>query len=99
MPVNGFRFGSLAYLSDIRDFSPEIFNQLQGVRCLVLSALRYSHSALHFSVDEAIDFANKVGAEKVWLTHISHELEHHDANAYLPDHMRLAYDGLEIDFE
>lgn len=99
MLVNGYRIGDLAYLSDIRHFSPSIFEHLEGVRYLVISALRHTPSPLHFSVDEAIDFARQLKAEKVWLTHISHELEHHQTNAYLPAHIRLAYDGLEIDFE
>jgi phosphoribosyl 1,2-cyclic phosphate phosphodiesterase len=99
MLVNGYRIGDLAYLSDIRQFPPSIFDDLKGVRYLIISALRYTPSPLHFSVDEAIDFANQLKAEKVWLTHISHELEHYQTNAYLPPHMRLAYDGLEIDFD
>lgn len=99
MLVNGYRIGDLAYLSDIRHFSPLIFEHLKGVRYLVISALRYTPSALHFSVDEAIEFAKQLKAEHVWLTHISHELEHDQTNAYLPAHMCLAYDGLEIDFD
>jgi phosphoribosyl 1,2-cyclic phosphate phosphodiesterase len=99
MLVNGYRIGDLAYLSDIRHFSPSIFEDLEGVRYLIISALRYTPSPLHFSVDEAIDFAKQVKAERVWLTHISHELEHHKTNAYLPEYMSLAYDGLVIDFD
>jgi phosphoribosyl 1,2-cyclic phosphate phosphodiesterase len=99
MSVNGYRIGDLAYLSDIRHFSPSLFEQLKGVRYLVISALRYTPSPLHFSVDEAVDFAKELKAEKVWLTHISHELEHNQTNAYLPTNMCLAYDGLEIEFD
>lgn len=98
MKVNGFRFGSLAYLSDIRIYSPSIFDHLKGIKTLVISALRYDSSALHFSVDEAVEFIARAGAEKAWLTHISHELEHTQANLALPSHIRLAYDGLEIEF-
>lgn len=99
MRVNGFRIGDLVYLSDIRDFHPSIFEELKGVRYLIISALRYTPSPLHLSVDEAIDFANQLRVEKVWITHVSHELEYHQTNAYLPSHIRLAYDGLEIDFD
>lgn len=99
MKVNGFRFGNLAYLTDIRHFTPEIWNSLKGVSHLIISALRFVPTPLHFSVDEAIDFADKVGAEKVWLTHLSHDLDYLQTNAYLPHYVRLAYDGLEIEFE
>lgn len=97
MPVTGYRFGEFAYITDIRIFDPSIFEELKGVKTLVISALRYTHSDLHLSVDEAIDFARKIKAEKVWLTHISHELEHEQTNAYLPANMSLAYDGLQIE--
>jgi phosphoribosyl 1,2-cyclic phosphate phosphodiesterase len=98
LTVNGFRFGQLAYISDIRHFPATIFQYLDGVKTLIVSALKFTPSPLHFSVDEAVDFAHKVGAERTWLTHISHELEHEKANAYLPSNIQLAYDGLEIDF-
>ncbi|WP_068466401.1 MBL fold metallo-hydrolase [Candidatus Protochlamydia phocaeensis] len=98
MLVNGFRFGDLAYLSDIRLFSHTLFEQLQGIKTLIISALRHTPSPLHFSVDEAVDFAHRTKAERVWLTHLSHELDHEKTNAYLPDHIKLAYDGLEIEF-
>lgn len=98
MAVNGFRIGNLAYISDIRGYQPLLIDQLKGIKTLIISALRYIPSPLHFSVDEAIDFAKQLKAETVWLTHISHELEHHQTNAYLPANMRLAYDGLQIDF-
>lgn len=98
MLVNGFRFGNLAYLSDIRLFSPAIFEHLIGVKTLIISALRHDPSPLHFSVQEAIDFAAQTEAEHIWLTHISHDLDHAETNQMLPSHIKLAYDGLELDF-
>lgn len=98
MQVNGFRFNDLAYLSDIKIYNEALFDSLIGVKKLIISALRFTPSPLHFTVDEAVDFASKVRAEEVWLTHISHDLEHEKVNAYLPDHVNLAYDGLTISF-
>lgn len=97
MLVNGFRFGNLAYISDIRLFSPSIYNYLFNLKHLVISALRLTSSPVHFSIEEAIEFAAHIKAENVWLTHISHELEHTQTNANLPAHVKLAYDGLEIE--
>lgn len=99
MLVNGLRVGDLAFLSDIKEFPDSIFPFLDQVKTLVISALRFTSSPLHFTVDEAVDFANKTKAEKVWFTHIAHELNHDFTNAYLPSHIRLAYDGLTIPFE
>lgn len=99
MRVDGLRFGDLAYVSDIKDFPETIFEDLKGVKTLILSALRFQRTKMHFSVDDAIDFAKKVGAEKTWLMHVSHELEHDAGNAYLPEGIEIAYDGLQLEFE
>lgn len=99
MSVNGFRFGDLAYVSDIYDYPESIFEDLSGVKQLVVSALRFNPSPLHFTVDQAVDFVERVGCERAWFTHIAHELDHEKTNAYLPEHIRLAYDGLEVSFK
>lgn len=99
MEVNGFRFGTLAYILDIRHFDETIFEDLKGVETLVLSAIHEKPSPMHFTVLEAAEFARKVGAKKTWLSHISHHLDHEKGNRLLPEGMALAYDGLEIEFE
>jgi phosphoribosyl 1,2-cyclic phosphate phosphodiesterase len=98
MKVLGYRLGDLAYVTDIKEHSEDIFEQLQGVSCLVVSALRFTDSRIQFSIDEAIDFAEKVGAKKTYLMHMSHEIEHHHLLNLLPPSITLAYDGLEIPF-
>lgn len=98
MKVNGFRIGDVAYLTDIRKFPESVFEELKGVRYLIISALRNVPSPLHLSVEEAIAFSNKLHVEKTWFTHISHDLDHIKTNANLPVNIQLAYDGLEIEF-
>jgi phosphoribosyl 1,2-cyclic phosphate phosphodiesterase len=99
MKVNGFRFGNLAYVSDIKEYPESLFEDLAGVDTLILSALRYEASPLHLTVDEAISLAESCRAKKTYLTHISHELDHEKTEALLPPNVRLAYDGLELIFE
>lgn len=96
MPVMGIRIGSFAYITDIKEYSEEIFQYLEGVETLVVSALRFTPSRMHFSVDEAIDFIQKINPKKAFLTHIGHELDHEKTNAYLPVSIQLAYDGLKV---
>lgn len=98
MKVTGYRIGNLAYISDIREYSSRVIEELKGIDVLILSALRYTASEVHFSIDEAIEFFKKVGAKRCYLTHISHELDHEETNAKLPKEIRLAHDGLEIPF-
>jgi len=99
MKVTGYVIGSLAYISDIKEYTEELLTALQGVKVLILGALRYEFSKNHFSIDEAIAFARKVGAKQTYLTHIGHELDHEITNQQLPLDVSLAYDGLEIAFE
>src|SRR5690606_20478948 len=96
--VNGLRIGNMAYITDIKDFPPTMFQFLEGVEILILSALRYTPSPLHLTVDEAVDFARQVNAKHTWLTHIAHELDYEKTNAYLPENISLSYDGLELPF-
>ncbi len=98
MKVNGFRLGKLAYVSDIREYNDEVIAALKGVDVLILSALRHGASQMHFGLDEAIAFSEKVGARQTWLTHISHDLDHEETNLKLPHNVRLSYDGLKISF-
>lgn len=99
MQVNGLRFGNLAYVTDIKEYSSDIFASLEGVKTLIIGALRHTPSHLHFTVDDAVNFAKTVGAEKTWLTHIAHELDHERTNVYLPESIRMSYDGLELHFD
>jgi phosphoribosyl 1,2-cyclic phosphate phosphodiesterase len=97
MQVTGFRVGSFAYISDIREFDPKIFSQLKGVETLAVTAIDVRPSTAHFSVGEATHFARKVGAKRTWLTHIAHHLDHEQLNRLLPPDIRMGYDGLAIE--
>jgi len=99
MPIKGIICGNLAYISDIKNYPDSILDDLKNIETLVISALRFTHSAMHFTVDEAIEFARKVCAKRTFLTHIAHELDHEKANAYLPSNIQMAYDGLKLTFQ
>lgn len=94
MLVSGYRIGSFAYISDISHYPETIFEDLSGVRILVVSAARHEPSMMHFTLDEAISFAQRVGAQETYITHMGHELEYHTTKAYLPKGVSMAYDGL-----
>ena len=99
MKVTGYRVGNFAYVSDIREFTEEVFVRLKGIDILVLSALRHQPTAMHFSIEEAIAFSRKTSAKMTYLTHIAHDLEHEKTSALLPQDFRMSYDGLEIDIQ
>ena len=98
MRVNGFRLGDFAYVSDIRDFDDSIFEMLEGVKILALSALRIEPSEVHLNFEEAVAFAEKCKAEQTWITHLSHFVDHDKGNELFPPNIKMAYDGLQLDF-
>jgi len=97
LPVLGFRLGSFAYLTDCNQVPDTSVALLSGVRTLIIDALRHRPHSTHFSVDEAIAMAARIGAERTYLTHISHDLGHVATNASLPAGVELAYDGLVLE--
>ena len=96
LEISGFRFGNLAYLTDVSEIPESSFELLQGLENLVLPALRHKPHPSHATVAQAVEWARRIGARQTWLTHIAHELGHDETNRMLPENVRMAYDGLEL---
>jgi phosphoribosyl 1,2-cyclic phosphate phosphodiesterase len=86
----------LAYCTDVSAIPPESWRLLHGVHTLVLDALRQRHHPTHFTIDEAVNIAQRVDARQTWFVHMSHDLGHADTDAALPEGINLAYDGLVL---
>jgi phosphoribosyl 1,2-cyclic phosphate phosphodiesterase len=93
MPVLGYRVGNLAYCTDVSSIPEPSFDLLKGLDVLVLDALQYKRHITHFSVEQAIEAARRIGAKQTLFTHIAHSLPHELTNRGLPDSIRLAHDG------
>jgi phosphoribosyl 1,2-cyclic phosphate phosphodiesterase len=96
MDVKGFRLGDFAYCTDCNEVGDEALSLLAGVRTLVLDALRHTPHPTHFTVEQALEIAQRVNAEQTFFTHIAHDLDHVATEAALPLNVRLAYDGLAL---
>ena len=92
--VLGFRVGNVAYCTDTNDIPAESLELLQDLDILILDALRHRPHPTHFSLEEAMDIAERLQAGHTYFTHICHELDHATTNEQLPANMELAYDGL-----
>jgi len=95
--ILGFRVGRFAYLTDCNRIPDESWPLLDGVRTLVLDALRERPHSTHFSVSEALQVVNRLAPERTYFTHICHDLPHAETCARLPAGVQLAYDGLVFD--
>lgn len=96
MTVYGYRIGPLAYVTDAQSMPDEAIAALRGARVLVINALFHRPHPSHLSVQEAIGAARRIGAERTYLTHLTHESFHAALEAELPPGITPAYDGLSI---
>lgn len=97
--ITGYRFGSAAYLTDMSDIPAESVPLLQNLDVLVLDALRRDPHPSHSHLDKSVALVEQLKPRRAFFTHMSHDLDHDATEAGLPEHIRLAYDGLKIRFE
>ncbi|CAA9286103.1 MAG: Metal-dependent hydrolases of the beta-lactamase superfamily I; PhnP protein, partial [uncultured Adhaeribacter sp.] len=99
LPILGFRVGNLSYITDANYISEESKEIIKGSEIIVLNALRREPHISHYSLPEAVELLQELKPQKAYLTHISHLLGlHREVEMELPDFIRLAYDGLKVEF-
>ena len=98
LPVLGFRLYDFCYITDANQISQTEKVKLQGLKVLVLNALRKAIHISHFNLTQALELAHELKPEKLYLTHISHQLGLHKViQQELPPNCELAYDGLNFE--
>ncbi|MCQ2182559.1 MAG: MBL fold metallo-hydrolase [Bacteroidales bacterium] len=98
LSVLGYRFGNIAYLTDINLIDEEEIEKLKGVDYVTLGCVKITAHHAHPSLEECIRFFEKVGAKESYITHISHLLpKYTDFCRILPPHVHPAYDGLVLE--
>jgi len=95
--VFGYRFGPVAYLTDVKAVPESIRRLLTDLKVLVLSALWWRSHPTHLSIGEAVEIAQAIGAERTFLTHLTHETGHAELAGQLPPGIAPGYDGLTIE--
>ncbi len=99
LPVLGFRIKDFTYITDAKTISQEEKAKIKKSKILVINALQKDKHISHFTLDEAIAFAKEMDAGITYFTHISHKLgRHKEVSTDLPANIKLAYDGLELEF-
>src|SRR4030095_4724878 len=96
--IFGFRIGRFAYITDTNGIPDATMGLLEDLDVLALDGLRpFPRHPTHFTIDEAVRCAQRIGARQTWLIHLTHEVEHATVEAGLPEGVRLAYDGLTLE--
>jgi phosphoribosyl 1,2-cyclic phosphate phosphodiesterase len=96
MTVYGYRIGPLAYVTDAKTIPPDALEKLRGAQVLVINALFRTEHPTHLSIPEAVRVAKEIGADRTYLTHLTHDNFHADLEAELPRGVTPAFDGLTI---
>lgn len=97
LPIVGYRIGNFAYITDAKTVEEEEIEKLQGVKVLIVNALRDREHFAHFNIAEALEFIGKVNPEEAYLTHFNHEIGlHTELEQRLPPHVHPCYDGLTL---
>ncbi|MCC7520827.1 MAG: MBL fold metallo-hydrolase [Flavobacteriaceae bacterium] len=97
LPILGFRIGDFAYLTDISYITSSELEKLNGLKMLVVDALRIEPHYTHFNLAQALDLVETIKPKQTYFTHISHRLGFHDeVEKLLPERVYLSYDGLEV---
>jgi phosphoribosyl 1,2-cyclic phosphate phosphodiesterase len=98
LPVLGYRFGNIAYCTDMNHIPEDEYSKLQGLDHFIINCVRRGRHISHYSLEQAIEVAEKVGAKHSWLTHLSHQLPcHEELTKELPEGILPAFDGLVIE--
>lgn len=98
LPILGYRFGPLAYITDCKTMPAATLEKLRGVHTLVLNALRILPHQSHLSLDEALDIIKAVNPRRALLTHMSHDMGP-AATVALPDGVQFTHDGLTVEID
>ena len=97
LPILGFKVDNLLYMTDVKTIPDKSMHYFENLDVLIVNALRKEEHHGHFTLQEALDFIDKVKPKKAYLTHVSHLLGLHDeVSKALPENVFLAYDGLTV---
>lgn len=100
LPILGFKLKNLAYITDASAIPEKELEKVKKLDILIINCLRKEkphHS--HFILPDILDLVEKLKPKQTYLTHMSHLIGFHDeTEKELPNHIHLAYDGLEIEF-
>ena len=98
LPITGYRFGDVAYITDLKTMSDHEKKKLDGLDILIVNALRITAHPTHLNLEEALCFVNEIKPKRAYFTHISHKLGfHEEVEKTLPENIFLSYDGLEVE--
>lgn len=98
LPILGFRFGKIAYLTDVKRIDDIEKEKLRDLDILIVSALHHRLHHSHQTLAEALELIEELKPRKAFLFHVNHRMgKISDFEGKLPDNVEFAYDGLVLE--
>ncbi|HXF41716.1 MAG TPA: MBL fold metallo-hydrolase [Blastocatellia bacterium] len=97
LAVTAFRIGEFGYVTDCNVIPDETCSRLMGLDVLVIDALRFKKHPTHMTLDQALEYIERLKPKRALLTHISHDIGHAETSQHLPERVEIAYDGLVVE--
>ncbi|MDO6725847.1 MBL fold metallo-hydrolase [Cognatishimia sp. 1_MG-2023] len=94
-----FRVNDVLYMPDVSDIPEAAWDQLQGLECWILDALRRTPHPTHVHLDKALDWIERVAPKQAVLTNMHIDLDYQVIADETANHIQPAYDGLKLTFE
>ena len=92
----GYRFGDVAYSSDVDDLSENAFAALKGVDVWIVDALRETPHPSHAHLERTLAWIEKVNPSRAILTNLHVDMDYATLRAKLPSGVEPAYDGMRF---
>lgn len=93
----GFRFGPIAYSSDVVDLPEASFAALAGVEVWIVDALQTRPHKTHAHLDLALRWIERVRPRRAVLTNLHVTMDYQTLRASLPEGVEPAFDGMIIE--
>lgn len=90
----GYRFGDMAFSTDVNHLDDQAFRVLDGVKVWVVDALRYDPHPTHAHLDLTLSWIERLKPERAILTHLDRQMDHATLEAQVPEGVEVAYDGM-----
>ncbi|WP_262691662.1 MBL fold metallo-hydrolase [Kordiimonas aestuarii] len=92
----GYRFGDMAYSTDLDRLPETAIEALTGVKVWVVDALRYDPHPTHSHLAQTLSWIDRVKPDRAILTHMTWDMDYATLQKELPDGVEAAYDGMRI---
>ncbi|MDD5455404.1 MAG: MBL fold metallo-hydrolase [Candidatus Margulisbacteria bacterium] len=99
LPILGYKFGNVVYITDAKSLPESTIEKASKIKYLIINTLRYKAHETHLNIEEMLEVVKKIKPHQTFLIHTTHQMDYEKVAGELPDKIRMAYDGMELEIE